>query len=369
MIRKIVVGLDRSTLSSQALQSAIAFAQSYNAELKLVHVLVNSEPDAPQFSGYFGGPLYPSISSTVVESYQTAWNQFVDHAQSVLNQQVETACQCGITATGTLLYGNPGAKLCETAQSWDADLVVVGSRGLSGIRELLIGSVSNHVLHHAPCSVLVVHPTSQSLVHPTSQTAPEKNKPNDSEPIQPMQRILVALDRSDMARQAMLMALNLAKQHQAEIRLVHILDGDEPGMPSKLLFSDSQYIGQHSERLFAEYQQEWNHFINDWWQWLQQRVDEIEAEGVEAICDVMQGRTGYRICEIAQDWPADLIVIGCRGLSGLQELLMGSVSYYVSHRAPCAVLVTRTQLPAQKSHQTQTAAQNAELSTSAAQLR
>ena len=361
MIRKIVVGLDRSNLSLQALQSAIAFAQSCHAELKLVHVLVNSEPDAPQFSGYFGGPLYPTISTTVIESYQTAWNQFVDHAQSLLNQQVETACQYGITATGTLLYGNPGAKLCETARDWEADLLIVGSRGLSGISELLIGSVSNHVLHHAPCSVLVVHPP--------APPATKKPKTKDSDATQPLQRILVALDKSDMARHAMLTALNLAKQHQAEIRLVHIIDGDESGVPTQLIFSDSQYIGQHSERLFAEYQQEWNHFVNDWWQWLQQRVDEIEAEGVEAICDVMQGRTGYQICEIAQDWPADLIVMGCRGLSGLQELLMGSVSYYVSHRAPCTVLVTRTPLPAKKSHQPQTAAQNAELSTSAARLR
>lgn len=360
MIRKIVVGLDRSAVSLQALQRAIAFAQSCNAELKLVHVLVESEPDAPKFSGYFGGSLYPSLNTTVVESYQTAWNQFVEHAQSLLNQQVETVCQRGVAATGTLLYGNPGAKLCEIAQSWDADMVVVGSRGLSGISELLIGSVSNHVLHHAPCSVLVVHPTVPADT--------PKAKANDSEqiaPTEPLQRILVALDRSDMARQAMLMALDLAKKHQAEIRLIHIIDGDEPGMPAKLIFSDSQYIWQHSERLFAEYQQGWNHFINDWWQWLQQQVDEIETEGVEAICDVMQGRTGYRICEVARDWPADLIVMGCRGYSGLQELLMGSVSYYVSHRAPCTVLVTRTQLPAKKSHPTP-ASHQAELPTSVA---
>jgi nucleotide-binding universal stress UspA family protein len=155
-----------------------------------------------------------------------------------------------------------------------------------------------------------------------------------------------------MARESMKTAIALAKLHQAEIRLVHIIDGDEPGMPKKLLFSDSQYILQHSELLFSEYQQEWNRFINSWWQWLQQHVDEIEAEGVEAICDVMQGRTGHRICEVAQDWPADLIVMGCRGFSGLQELVMGSVSYYVSHRAPCAVLINRTKLSTpEESHQ------------------
>ena len=332
MIRKIVVGLDSSDLSQNALQRAILLAQSYNAELKLVHVLVDSEPGAPQFSGYFGGPIYPSISSTVVESYQTAWNQFVEHSQSLLNQQISETRQTGVDVSGVLLYGNPGAQLCEIARTWNADLVVVGSRGLSGISELLIGSVSNYVLHHALCSVLVIHGEKE----PSDDT-----RKTDKDDHNQLKRILVAMDKSETSRRAMANAIALAKLHRAEIRLVHIIDDDEPGVPQKLIFSDSQYILQHSELLFSEYKQEWNRFINDWWQWLQQCVDEVEAEGLDAICDVMQGRTGQRLCEIASDWPADLIVIGCRGFTGLQELLVGSVSYYVSHRAPCAVLVTR----------------------------
>ena len=340
MIRKIMVGLDSSDLSLKALRKAIMFAQSCDAELKLVHVLVDSEPGAPRFSGYFGGPLYPSITTTVVESFQKAWNQFVDHSQSLLNQRVTEVRQTGVDVSGILLYGSPGTKLCELAQTWDADLVIVGSRGRSGISELLMGSVSNYVTHHAPCPVLVVH-SDKLAAEPSDQTEVAKSKQVTSTVAQKPQRILVAMDKSTMATQSMEAAIELAKLHQAEIRLVHIIDDDEPGMPQKLIFSDSQYILAHSELLFAEYKQEWNHFVNNWWQWLQQCVDEAEAEGIDAICDVMQGRTGPRICEVAQDWHADLIVMGCRGFSGIQELLMGSVSYYVTHRAPCSVFVTR----------------------------
>ncbi|MEO0433009.1 MAG: universal stress protein [Cyanobacteria bacterium J06656_5] len=351
MIRKIVVGLDSSDLSIKALQKAIMFAQSCDAELKLVHVLVDSEPGAPQFSGYFGGPLYPSMDSTVVESYQAAWNQFVERSQSSLNQQLSEARQSGVNASGSLLCGNPGAKLCELAQTWNADLVIVGSRGLSGFSELLIGSISNYVVHHSPCSVLVVHSEKQKS---TASVQTDNSDQGTSTLVGLPKRILVALDRSEMARESMETAITLAKLHQAEIRLVHIIDGEEPGMPQKLIFSDSQYILQHSELLFAEYKQEWNRFINGWWQWLQQCVDEVEAEGIEAICDVMQGRTGPRICEVAEDWPADLIVMGCRGFSGLRELLVGSVSYYVSHRAPCSVFVIRPKLSTRtKSHRIQ----------------
>ena len=338
MIRKIAVGLDQSDLSLKALQQAILFAKSCGAELKLVHVLVDTEPGAPQFSGYFGGPLYPSINTTVIESYQTAWNQFVDRSQALLDAKVADVRQLGIKVSGSLLYGRPGPKLCDLAQTWNADLLIVGSRGMSGISQLLMGSVSNHVLHHAPCSVLIVHGpgASGSLSKPMARDSTEQS---DHRP----QRILVPVDRSELSKNAMETAIALAKLYQADIRLIHIIDGDEPGMPPNLIFSDSQYVLQQSDLLFSQYKQEWNRFINGWWQWLQQCVDEIEAEGPAAICDVMQGRTGPQICEVAQDWSADLIVMGCRGLSGLKELVVGSVSYYVSHRAPCSVFVARPQ--------------------------
>ena len=350
MIGRIVVGVDSSALGLKALQKAISFAQSCDAELKLVHVLTERDPGAPQLTGgYLGGPLYPSISTTVIASYQTAWNQFVTHSQSLLDQQISAVKENGIQVSGVLLYGNPGEKLCEAAETWNADLMIVGSRGLAGISELLIGSVSNYVLHHAPCSVLVVHADKQLPDH--GDISLRDNLTAEGPP----KRILVALDKSDMAKKAMKVAIALAKTHQADIRLLHIIDDDEPGLPPKLIFSDSQYISQHSELLFAEYQQEWNKFVNGWWQCLQRYIDDIEAEGIEAICDVMQGRTGQRICEVAEDWSADLIVMGSRGFSRLQELLVGSVSYYVSHRASCAVLVTRSK-PA-KTQQPQTARQ------------
>ncbi|NEQ55624.1 MAG: universal stress protein, partial [Leptolyngbya sp. SIO3F4] len=255
--------------------------------------------------------------------------------QALLDQQLSDIHKSGINASGCLLSGSPGAKLCETAQSWNADLIIVGNRGFSGISELLIGSVSNYVLHHAPCSVLVIHADKQP------DNDHHQKIQSDAVPTEHPKRILVPLDKSDMAQKALETATTLAKLYQAELRLIHIIDDDEPGLPQKLIFSDSQYISPHSELLFAEYQQEWNKFISGWWQYMQKHVDELEPEGLEAICDVMQGRTGQRICAVAQDWPADLIVMGCRGFSGIQELLVGSISYYVSHRAPCSVWVVR----------------------------
>lgn len=62
-----------------------------------------------------------------------------------------------------VLFGSPDSRIVETAEEWNADLVVVGSHGYSRWERLLLGSVSNSVVHHAPCSVMVVRTPSNEL--------------------------------------------------------------------------------------------------------------------------------------------------------------------------------------------------------------
>ncbi|WP_199338252.1 universal stress protein [Nostoc sp. FACHB-133] len=77
-------------------------------------------------------------------------------AQSLLQLYYQKAKILGIMAESSYQTGDPGTNICDLARSWGADLIVLGRRGLNGFAELLAGSVSNHVVHHAPCSVLVV---------------------------------------------------------------------------------------------------------------------------------------------------------------------------------------------------------------------
>ncbi|MBE9205221.1 universal stress protein [Nostoc sp. LEGE 06077] len=62
----------------------------------------------------------------------------------------------GVAAEFTQELGDPSRMICEVARTWKADVIVISRRGLSGISELFLGSVSNYVLHYAPCSVLTV---------------------------------------------------------------------------------------------------------------------------------------------------------------------------------------------------------------------
>jgi nucleotide-binding universal stress UspA family protein len=62
----------------------------------------------------------------------------------------------GVATEFRQLIGTAGTAICKAAQEWDADLILMGSRGRQGLAELVLGSVSNDVMHKAPCSVLVV---------------------------------------------------------------------------------------------------------------------------------------------------------------------------------------------------------------------
>ena len=76
------------------------------------------------------------------------------------------------------MTGNPGRSICELASTWEADLILVGSRGLKGLKEMFLGSVSNYVTHHAPCSVLIVRTEIANESNSDSITSEEKPATN-----------------------------------------------------------------------------------------------------------------------------------------------------------------------------------------------
>ena len=157
MFKRILVAVDREpTMANQVLAEAQAVAAAQQAELHLAHVL------SPLRSGY-PDPAYMTIDGALnainlqnYELYQANWENLKQQSQEQLNAWIEMARGQGISATATQLVGDPGKAICTLAQDWSADLIVLGRRGLHGLGELLLGSVSNYVMHRSPCAVLVV---------------------------------------------------------------------------------------------------------------------------------------------------------------------------------------------------------------------
>jgi nucleotide-binding universal stress UspA family protein len=110
----------------------------------------------PVFSNldYYSGVM----QSQTLELYQRQWEAYERVGLEMLRSRAQVARDAGLAVEFTQNPGSPSRVICELAEMWKADLVVVGRRGRSGFSELLMGSVSNYVLHHAPCSVLIIHP-------------------------------------------------------------------------------------------------------------------------------------------------------------------------------------------------------------------
>ena len=153
---KILVAVDRSPASEDVLVKALELARCNDATLVLLSTIV---PDYG--SGYLNPPLYPgseaiAVTEATIKLYLERQEQERKHNLEFLQGLAARAIQAHVTAEINQQIGDPARSICEVADTLAVDLIVLGRRGYSGLPELFMSSVSNYVLHHAPCSVLVV---------------------------------------------------------------------------------------------------------------------------------------------------------------------------------------------------------------------
>lgn len=158
-IQKILVALEHSDMSDLVFARALTLAKALNARIMLVHVVSAEESISPRMmpTGLMMGG-YSEIASVNFDRFRQEWQTYVNRGNEMLQARVQQAAQVGITAEFQQLSGGTGIQICESAKTWNADLIVIGRRGYSGLKEFIMGSVSNYVLHHAPCSVMIIHP-------------------------------------------------------------------------------------------------------------------------------------------------------------------------------------------------------------------
>ena len=144
-LKKIVVAFDGSEDSAKAVEVAGELTLKFAATLKVVHVY--SSPFVA-FTGPAGLPA-PDIADLEAAAK--------DRGQTVLGRGLELAKRQGVTASGELLESSSIVQaIVEYSSTEKADIIVIGTRGNTGFRKLLLGSVSSGVVAHAECPVLVV---------------------------------------------------------------------------------------------------------------------------------------------------------------------------------------------------------------------
>jgi nucleotide-binding universal stress UspA family protein len=155
-------------------------------------------------------------------------------------------------------------------------------------------------------------------------------------------RILVALDdEPDMAAHVMAEAMAMAQIGPAALKLLHVLFPLQSGFPDPMYMTlDGAFTTVNTEA-FSAYVQEWKVLEQKNLDVLNNYVAQAREAGIPAEANQVIGEPNRQICEVAAEWNADLIVIGRRGRQGVGEFLLGSVSSYVMHHAPCAVLTVQ----------------------------
>lgn len=281
---KILLATDGSRDAELAATTAVGLANGTGSELHLVHV----------------GPVVPArFESTDVEPARLQ-----REARDILDEQLGKVEGLGGTvAQSHLRMGGAAEEVLSLADEVGAGLIVSGSRGRGRMKRLVMGSISDTVVRHAHCPVLVVR--GKPTTFPAS--------------------ILVATDGSEEAAAATNYALDLAAKTGSRLSMIHV------GVLEPVYHPERHGYPVLYERVQEEAQR-----------LLDEQVENVKASGgtVERA-DLRIGRADEEIVVAAEEMNADLIVIGSRGLGGVRRALMGSVSDSVVRHAHCPVLVVR----------------------------
>lgn len=157
MYSKILVALDNSPTSDALFDQALELAQATDSAVLLVHSLSNQDESSPLPMAAQLNTIYWAPGTELdLEAWRQAWTRYENESLDRLRRYAATANTAGVSTEFRQLVGNPAIVICKAAQEWGADLILIGNRGRTGLSELVLGSVSNHVMHRASCSVLVM---------------------------------------------------------------------------------------------------------------------------------------------------------------------------------------------------------------------
>lgn len=147
MNKVVMVAVDGSESCREAVQQGSALAVELGARLHLLHVAPLSLTDLLQPAAL------PGAENLLLKQVEQRLQQ---EGRRILNECRQEVDQPNLDVTTELLLGHPGSGICEVAEAQHVDIVVVGSRGRSTLRSLLLGSVSRFVLDHCSQPVLLV---------------------------------------------------------------------------------------------------------------------------------------------------------------------------------------------------------------------
>lgn len=298
LIKRMLFATDFSRWAKRAEDYACALACSWKATLTVLSV-AEFPPGL--------NPDYPVNHQYLADLLKSASSQLVD-----LKGRAERR---GIAVTTRVATGIPSEEVITAARVEDSDLIVVGTRGKTGLAHVLLGSTAERVIRGAPCPVLAVR---------TEPTDTEQEEGALSRPIT-LERILVPVDFSDCSLDALEYAVVVAQQAKASLTLLHVLEPVSYGLD----FTLGQSRTRHSE-------------VESWTKRLEELASSLRVIHISVESRLRGGHPADSILDAAQTLPCDLIVMGTHGRRGISHAISGSVAEAVLRKARCPVLTVRS---------------------------
>lgn len=293
----IVVGVDGSPASTAAVGWAAQDAALRDVSVTVVHA-VAPIPPASQPLGEIPVP------ASYAQWQDSEAKRIIDGALEVIGHSTPDSGSPPVRTE--LVHGAIVPALVDFSR--EADMLVVGSRGQSAIRRVLLGSVSVGVLQRALCPVAVIHDEDQSPAR--SAHAP----------------VLVGIDGSPTSELATDIAFDEASRRRVDLVALHAWsDLTELGPPA-MGWSPAEWLEIHERE---------DQVLADWLDAWQKRYPAVAVRRV-----VVGGQPAHALVENAES--AQLVVVGSRGRGGFAGMLLGSVSRAVVNSAPMPVIVART---------------------------
>ena len=298
-IKTILVPLDFSRASIQALKFAIPFGKEFGAVIHLVHVRPTNELTATSNAG------------GLLLDYTDAIAFMQDRLSEALRRQGRFCPDnCHVVS------GRPFEEICNLAREIKADLIVLPTRGLNRLQRVVLGSTAERVIRHAPCPVLI--PRGAEFQSITWNGAAGTT---DFE----LRKILVPVDFTPCSLAGARYAARLAKETGATLRLFHVV------FPYPQLFTVDRVGGGLTPLIKpakARAREEMSELLK--MSFLRDIPCETEIRTGPVIDEICGGSSGLGI---------DLVVTSTPGLTGFMRAVIGSVAEHVVRYAKCPVLI------------------------------
>jgi nucleotide-binding universal stress UspA family protein len=298
-IRNILVPIDFSKMSSQAIETAKHLAQRFGADLHLVHVYQFHYP-----AGFVAPGMPPDI---------TMFSFPVDEARKLAQRLKVFAHKHGIPSEMChLLEGTPTFnEICRLAREINADLIVTPTHGHTGLKHIFLGSTAERIVQHSPCPVIVARQFKEPL--------------SEMKAVYGVDKILVPVDFSACSLAGLKSAIQWADRFSAKILVLNVVDFAYSFTSDGYAMYD---LSKYREMARKEAERQMRRFV---------RIAKFGPVKFETA--VLVGPPVDVITAFAQNQNVDLIITATHGRTGFRHVLIGSTAELVIRHAYCSVLI------------------------------